>query len=226
MKKSIRLFIDIILILLVLYLVFIIINNKNFQIKPIETPITNIIFDDDTILINSNNKVLEYSDNKEHSEEYTNKEHSEKYTNKEYFENPLDVKSLDDIILDNMISITTPLDIKSSDKISDRYNRKLNNIPYESDLIEIRNYDIINNDNSFLFDNKDINYNNMKVIQKTNDIDSKIFNKSNKSQQLFKDSKTIAARFTKNSVINDYKSELDYYEKLRTPWWSSDAKYD
>jgi Ca2+-transporting ATPase len=28
------------------------------------------------------------------------------------------------------------------------------------------------------------------------------------------------------SVINDYKSELDYYEKLRTPWWSSDAKYD
>ena len=25
--------------------------------------------------------------------------------------------------------------------------------------------------------------------------------------------------FNKNSLINDYKNELDYYENAKTPWW-------
>ena len=92
--------------------------------------------------------------------------------------------------------------------------------------MHIRNYDILNKDEIQNYDKESVNNNNMKTIQKKNDLDSKIFNKSNKSQKLFKDSKTIAGRFTKNSIIDDYKNELDYYEKLRTPWWVSEAKYD
>ena len=138
-----------------------------------------------------------------------------------------DIQSLDDIVLDNLISKSTEtLNIKSGDKISNRYNRKYNNVPREADLMHIRNYDILNKDEIQNYDKESVNNNNMKTIQKKNDLDSKIFNKSNKSQKLFKDSKTIAGRFTKNSIIDDYKSELDYYEKLRTPWWVSEAKYD
>jgi hypothetical protein len=138
-----------------------------------------------------------------------------------------DIQSLDDIILDNLISKSTEnLNIKSGDKMSNRYNRKYNNVPKENDLMHIRNYDIINKDEIQNYDKESVNNNNMKTIQKKNDLDSKIFNKSNKSQKLFKDSKTIAGRFTKKSIIDDYKNELDYYEKLRTPWWVSEAKYD
>ena len=42
----------------------------------------------------------------------------------------------------------------------------------------------------------------------------------NKNQKLFKDAKTIAARFNKNSLLKNYNTEINYYENLRTPWWS------
>ena len=67
--------------------------------------------------------------------------------------------------------------------------------------------------------NNKINLNNINNIKPSSDIDSKIYNKSKKSQKLYKDAKTIASRFNKNSLINDYKNELDYYENAKTPWW-------
>jgi hypothetical protein len=230
--------IDIVLILSFLYLLFSIIYSNSASVSQ---P-TNIIFDDDIIMINSNNDF--YSSNEKSN--FENKVDTEAKpevktevkteqkkslnimdTNNLVNEMYSDIQSLDDIILDNLISKSTEnLNIKSGDKMSNRYNRKYNNVPKENDLMHIRNYDIINKDEIQNYDKESVNNNNMKTIQKKNDLDSKIFNKSNKSQKLFKDSKTIAGRFTKKSIIDDYKNELDYYEKLRTPWWVSEAKYD
>lgn len=226
--------IDILLILSFLYLIFIIIYSNT---EPVQSP-TNVIFDDDIIFINSNNTI--YSPNEKST--FENKIDSKepvKVEKKESTTLPIsepkniitnlysNVKSLDDMVLDDLISKSTEnINIISGDKTSNRYNRKLNNVPEENDLMHIRNYDIINNNDDDNYDKTSVNNNNMKTIQKNNDLDSKIFNKSNKSQKLFKDSKTISGRFTKNSIIEDYKNELDYYEKLRTPWWVSDAKYD
>lgn len=236
--------IDIVLILSFLYLLFSIIYSNS---EPVSQP-TNIIFDDDIIMINSNNDY--YSSNEKSN--FKNKVATETAKPAVYAEKSktkpgvkieqslniidtknlvneiyADIQSLDDIVLDNLISKSTEtLNIKSGDKISNRYNRKYNNVPREADLMHIRNYDILNKDEIQNYDKESVNNNNMKTIQKKNDLDSKIFNKSNKSQKLFKDSKTIAGRFTKNSIIDDYKNELDYYEKLRTPWWVSEAKYD
>lgn len=238
--------IDIVLILSFLYLLFSIIYSNS---APVSQP-TNIIFDDDIIMINSNNDI--YSSNEKSNFENKvdteakpeakteakpevktevkteqNKSLNIMDTNNLVNEMYSDIQSLDDIILDNLISKSTEnLNIKSGDKMSNRYNRKYNNVPKENDLMHIRNYDIINKDEIQNYDKESVNNNNMKTIQKKNDLDSKIFNKSNKSQKLFKDSKTIAGRFTKKSIIDDYKNELDYYEKLRTPWWVSEAKYD
>ncbi len=108
-------------------------------------------------------------------------------------------------------------------RLNNRYNRKYNNIPSEQELYNINKYnlkqkiDLSNED-----DIKSNMINNLKIVYSKNNknIDTKIFNKNNKSQKLFKDAKTIAGRFTKNSIIEDYKYELDYYEKLRTPWWT------
>jgi len=226
--------IDILLILSFLYLICIIIYSNT---EPIQSP-TNVIFDDDIIFINSNNTI--YSPNEKST--FENKIDSKepvKVEKKESTTLPIlepkniitnlysNVKSLDDMVLDDLISKSTEnINIISGDKTSNRYNRKLNNVPEENDLMHIRNYDIINNNDDDNYDKTSVNNNNMKTIQKNNDLDSKIFNKSNKSQKLFKDSKTISGRFTKKSIIEDYKNELDYYEKLRTPWWVSDAKYD
>lgn len=235
--------IDIVLILSFLYLLFSIIYSNS---KHVSQP-TNIIFDDDIIMINSNN---DYSSNEKSNFENkadsetakpvadTEKDKTKPDVKKEKSLNIIDTKnlvneiyndiqSLDDIVLDNLISKSTEdLNIKYGDKMSNRYNRKYNNVPQEDDLMHIRNYDILNKDEIKDYDKESVNKNNMNTLQKKNDLDSKIFNKSNKSQKLFKDSKTIAGRFTKNSIIDDYKSELDYYEKLRTPWWVSEAKYD
>jgi len=123
-------------------------------------------------------------------------------------------------------------------RMNNRYNKKFNNIPSEQELYNMRKFNLKNdnysNDNLIsLFDNTknlnakddgiDMKYIN-KIIYNKNDIDTKIFNKTNKSQKLFKDAKTIAGRFTKNSIINDYKNELDYYQKLRTPWWEENIE--
>lgn len=240
--------IDILLILSLLYLIFSIISN--YSNKPSDP--TNIIFDDDIIIINSDNDhILISESNKEDSkQEFTKSNFESKVDLKEEVkvnsqkDNKLesmpnidseslakevysDIQPLDSIILDGIITKSNAnLNIKNSDKLSNRYNRKFNNVPTESDLSYIRNYDIISNDTLYDYDLDAINDNNNKILQKNNDLDSKYFNKSNKSQKLFKDAKTIAGRFTKNSINNDYKYELDYYEKLRTPWWAEDAKYD
>lgn len=242
--------IDIFLVLSLLYLIFSIISN--YSNKP-EEP-TNIIFDDDIIIVNSGNSI-ELSNIKDVSKENSLKSNFESKViiNEEpkeimkvednvnyktesipYMDSRLlakeiysEINPLDSMILDKIIS--TPnnnLNIKNSDKVSNRYNRKLNNVPTEYDLYDIRNYDIVSNDNLYNYDLDAINNNNNETLQKNHDMDSKYFNKSNKSQKLFKDAKTIAGRFTKNSINNDYKYELDYYEKLRTPWWSEDAKYN
>jgi hypothetical protein len=73
-----------------------------------------------------------------------------------------------------------------------------------------------------------LNSNNVDVliIDTDNDIDNKILNKSNRCQKLFKDSKTIAARFNKNSMVDNYAPELDYYEQSRTPWWAENMDLD
>lgn len=204
---------------------------------PIQSP-SNIIFDDDIILINSNNVQCSQNE-KSNFENKIDSTETIKVEKKELNNIPIldiqniysnldsNVKSLDNIILDDLVSKSTEnLNIISGDKNSNRYNKKLNNIPDENDLMHIRNYDIINNDNYDKYDKTVINNNNIQTLQKNKDLDSKIFNKSNKLQKLFKDSKTISGRFTKDSIIKDYKDELDYYEKLRTPWWESDAKYD
>lgn len=225
--------IDIILILSFLYLLFAIMSNNTTT----ETP-TNIIFDDDIILINSNNKL--YSSNTNGNLPTNNKANFENKaevnsnidnTKSNTIKKISELKSIDDLVLDDFLTTSKdkkllPLNIISKDNISNRYNRKLNNIPDESDLMNIRNNDIINTEEFNNYDKDSVNSNNMQIIKNNNNIDSKIFNKSNKLQKLFKDSKTIAGRFTKNSIIEDYKNELDYYEKLRTPWWVSDAKYD
>ena len=111
-------------------------------------------------------------------------------------------------------------------RLNNRYNRKYNNIPSEQELYNIRKYNLKQNiDLSNEDDIKSNMINNLKTVYSKNNknIDTKIFNKNNKSQKLFKDAKTIAGRFTKNSIIDDYKYELDYYEKLRTPWWSENV---
>lgn len=242
--------IDIILILSFLYLLFAILSNDTTSEAP-----TNIIFDDDIILINSNNNI-DSSNTKNNKPQIDSKSNFENISksqldtnatidnrnlmintsNDNTIENISDLKSIDDLVLDGILSTSKnkqllPLNLLSKDNISNRYNRKLNNIPDELDLVNIRNTNIINTENFNNYDDitsntEDINNNNNQTIKNNNNIDSKIFNKSNKLQKLFKDSKTIAGRLTKNSIIEDYKNELDYYENLRTPWWVSDAKYD
>ena len=50
-------------------------------------------------------------------------------------------------------------------------------------------------------------------------MDSKLYRKSQRTQKLAKDSKTIASNFGRNSLLESYKNDIDFYEKERTPWW-------
>lgn len=128
--------------------------------------------------------------------------------------NPINppVKSINPII-DNRL--------KNEARVSDRYNRKYNNIPNENELYNIRkyNFDSLINDEEEDETHLNASNNQNTIYNNSKSIDNKIFNKSNRSQKLYKDSKTIANRFTKNSIIEDYKYELDYYQKQKTPWW-------
>lgn len=188
-------------LLLFLSLIYLIINSISLlSIKKNTKPIkidNNIVFDEDINLYNINlNRCKNKTDIEASSE---NKLVTEENSNSN-FENKKKQRY---------------------DRINDRYNRKLNNIPDEKDLINIMDTNILDLNDDLENEKKIIMANNLENIYDNKvDIDSKVFNKSNKSQKLFKDSKTIANRFTKNSIIDDYKSELDYYENLRTPWWS------
>ena len=180
---------DILLFLSLLYLII----NIYYTQKQTFPNIINNESDDDIYIINSNNILTDSS-----------------LKNKEYFPNQSNFKNNESDIKNNESDIK-----KKFDKINDRYNRKLNNNPNEYELIQfLDNKNLINENcmNNELLINQD-------YLDNENTLDFKIFSKSNKSQKLFKDSKTIANRFTKNSIIDDYKNELDYYEKLRTPWW-------
>lgn len=149
--------------------------------------------------------------------------------NKFYLSNDYDSNKLDDVFIP-----------KNEARENNRYNRKYNNIPTELELYNIQKYNLkhSNFSNDAILSNVDQtknlnsnnNYINMNYVNEIvnnknkNDIDTKIFNKTNKSQKLYKDAKTIAGRFTKDSIINDYKYELDYYQKLRTPWWEENVE--
>lgn len=67
-------------------------------------------------------------------------------------------------------------------------------------------------------------YNDMLAEEISNDIeqdiDNKILQKSKRVQKLGKDSYTIAANFGRNALLESYAGEIDFYEELRTPWWS------
>lgn len=230
---------DVILVLVILYIIFNIFN-KTYTISgndisnDLSTNLlsNNIIFDDDIIILNnekSNKKIKETFENKINETKPVNniivKNDIDKNIN-EIFDipdNTLEKQLLDNSLLSKSDNKNIELSFlpKYEGRVNNRYNKKYDKIPKEQELYDIRKYAIKNTIN--LDDdewNKINKKNNIETVSKfKNNIDDKIFNKSNKSQKLFKDSKTIAGRFTKNSIINDYKYELDYYENLRTPWW-------
>lgn len=108
---------------------------------------------------------------------------------------------------------------KNNHLLSDRY-RKQTIYYYDTDLQnDLFKNDLLNELENNL-DNDFDNYNSIEINTDNDiDIDSKILNKSNRCQKLFKDSKTIASRFNKQSLFNEYNSELNFYENLKTPWW-------
>lgn len=122
------------------------------------------------------------------------------------------------------IQITNNSNFESRE--NNRYNRNRIQIPKENDLIQITNYNLnkyienTNQDEVYNILDELYNKNINDIDNDKNSIDNKLKNKSQHNQKLYKDSKTIRARFNKNSIINSYKSELDYYENLNTPWWS------
>jgi hypothetical protein len=234
---------DIILIFSILVLIILIINTYLYKLSDNCINISNdfnsqllsnnIILDDDIIIINDNLKNKDSLNNSKNINKLSNFDNNNsnkiniiKHVNELY---DIPTKNLDNSLLENKINnnldnnnliSTTTLLPKNESKLNNRYNRKFNNNPNENELYNIRNYQI-----NHLINNEDdntkqlINNNNLLISNISNNIDSKIFTKTNKSQKLFKDSKTIQNRFTKDSILNDYKSELDYYQNLRTPWW-------
>ena len=214
----------------------------------------NIVFDDDITIINNNlnenskkikdlNTFSEIKENFEDPKEKVNNKlkYQELFTKKninktinEIFDMPK--KTLDNELKDNNFYLSNDF---NSDKIDDsfipknesrennRYNKKYNNIPTELELYNIRKYNLKNSpfSNESIQPHINMNYvNNIVSSTNKNDIDTKIFNKTNKSQKLYKDAKTIAGRFNKDSIINDYKYELDYYQKIKTPWWEENVE--
>lgn len=251
--------IDIFLILLVIFLIYNLANNRNYTNIEVNDNImsNNIIFDDDITIFNNGESKKELNNRSQflgsrENFENTNTQdqkyielYSKKNINKSINEIiDLPNKTLENELKDNKfylseeVNETNQFIPKNESRLNNRYNKKYNNIPTELDLYNMRKYNLKNdnysNDNliSNLDNTKNLNLNDdhidmkyvNKIIYNKNDIDTKIFNKTNKSQKLYKDAKTIAGRFTKNSVINDYKNELDYYQKLRTPWWEENVE--
>ncbi len=186
--------IDVILVFTLFILIFSVVNTTYNNVQLDNT----IIFDDDVYIINSNNIFIEDDKPCHHT---TNTETPANTETPDNTETPL-ISNFENKV--------------KYDRINNRYNRKLNNTPSEDDLSTlVTELDSLSDDNLLLE-----NYNNLNIdTSNENTLDSKGLNKSNRLQKLFKDSKTIAGRFTKNSIIDDYKYELDYYENLKTPWW-------
>lgn len=266
--------IDIFLILLVIFLIYNLVNNRNYtniEVNDNDNIMSNnIIFDDDITIfnngeskkeLNNRSQFLGSRENFENTNTQENKDihnissntqdqkyielYSKKNINKSINELiDLPNKTLENELKDNKFYLSEEANEanqfipKNESRLNNRYNKKYNNIPTELDLYNMRKYNLKNdnysNDNlisnldntknlNVTDDHIDMKYVN-KILYNKNDIDTKIFNKTNKSQKLYKDAKTIAGRFTKNSIINDYKYELDYYQKLRTPWWEENVE--
>lgn len=233
--------VDIILVLVLIYIISTILYNQKKDNDTNEFNIlsNNIIFDDDIILVDKSCNKKEQFENKINNTPVNTsvntsvKEIKNENINiniNEIFDLP--DNTLDKHIEQNKMTNENKKNIEllflpnNESRLNNRYNRKYNNIPSEQELYNIRKYNLKQNiDLSNEDDIKSNMINNLKTIYSKNNknIDTKIFNKNNKSQKLFKDAKTIAGRFSKNSIIDDYKYELDYYEKLRTPWWSENV---
>lgn len=192
-------FLDVILFLSLFYLIM---NILYIQIKK-NPEYINFISDDDIYIINNN--ILSMQDKLSDDNELSDNENKKEIANK---------NEQSDFMNNDNEEI-----LNSFDKLNDRYNRKLNRIPKEADLINFLDNKTLNNNINEDMNFEKLHFDKQNLFNNDKSLDFKIFAKSNKSQKLFKDAKTIAGRFNKDSIIDDYKSELDYYEKLRTPWW-------
>ena len=225
--------IDFILVLLIFYLVFFIINDIIYINKPysncsdeydlfsnkenVENPVNNTVNNPVNNTVNNpvnnpvNNTINNLDDNTKilKNQEIENKNNN-KIINSNY-------NKYQSNIINNLS--------KNGDIISNR-DSNLKDFKYEDqDLNNILIYnDIINNVDNLvdsIMDQEIIEKNNINTIDNLLlDVDTKIYNKCKKNQKLFKDAKTIAARFNKNSLLKNYNTEINYYENLRTPWWS------
>lgn len=215
---------DIILTLLIFYLVFFTINdiiniNKSYKNcnnmfdlfsnkEMIENPVDN---KPENIKVKKiNNNITEDKDPKILNNQEIENKNNNKILNSNY--NKYQSNIIDTIV-------------KKGDLLNDRYSQLKDFKHDDSNLNNILIYsDIINNVDNLvdnLMDQELIQTNNINTIDNLLlDADTKIYNKCKKNQKLFKDAKTIAARFNKNSLLNSYNTEINYYENLRTPWWS------
>lgn len=220
-------YIDIILGLVIFFFIINLINNLNNNLIDqdnnmeynnysffMNKPITKNIFKNKS---NFNNKKKSYFENKENE-------------SKQIID---DIYDLPNIELENEIKnnkdhseIQFINNINYEARENNRYDRNRRLQPTENELIQINHYNfnkqIENNNEDEVYNIIDELYTkNINDINNDNEtIDKKLKNKSQHNQKLFKDSKTIQARFNKNSILNSYKNELDYYENLNTPWWS------
>jgi hypothetical protein len=105
--------------------------------------------------------------------------------------------------------------------LNDRYNPLITN--YADSQLQ----HIIDDSSSTNQAMESSNYNDLLLdgVQKNMllDMDSKLYKKSQRNQQLSKDSKTIASNFGRNALMESYKNEIDFYEKEKTPWWQENV---
>lgn len=207
--------IDIIIVCIIIYFILNYPCIKNTFINytdPFENEVKLDIKSDNTIKVNSETKPI---DNKPKNEvNYKIPEVEKNIKSKDINQHYNNYSST---ILDNLK--------KNQHLLNDRYNL-LKIHYYDKDLHnEILSNEYLNELENDM-DNDKPNYNSLNVLIIDNDMDSKILNKSKRCQKSFKDSKTIASRFNKNTLKNNYIDELDYYEKTKTPWWSENIDYD
>ncbi len=103
----------------------------------------------------------------------------------------------------------------SSDILNDRYNpfkKSYTDNMLFSTIIERTNGDEVN------LDYDDILLNELKNGSYSNDMDTKIYKKNQRTQSLARDNKTISAFSSRNSLVNSYKDEL-ISSMASGPWW-------
>lgn len=217
---------DIILTLLIFYLVFFSINdiiNINKSYKHCNS-MFDLFSNKESIENPKDNKDIKINEQIESNDKINNNITESKVLKNQEIENNNNNKNINsnyNKYQSNIIDTIT----KKGDIITDRYSNLKDFKHNDNDLTNILIYnDIINNVDNLvdnLMDQDLIETNNINTIDNLLlDADTKIYNKCKKNQKLYKDAKTIAARFNKNSLLNSYNTEINYYENLRTPWWS------